>query len=145
MPTTTNMGPGGEPPTCTTSYARLHEEVMIFESSLWPQAWHAHKIGSFQRTSTLLGEQLLYHLSGNLSDEQHQGILTWQWPAVGTFLAALHNWSAAKPDSSDNLENKVKDDDQTSEDVEGVKEENVVESLLEQAADLKEKREFLSV
>jgi hypothetical protein len=33
-----------------------------------------------------------------------------------------------KPDSSNDLENEVKDDEQASEDVEGVKEEDVVES-----------------
>eukprot|EP00978_Attheya_sp_CCMP212_P034027 scaffold140579_cov55-Attheya_sp.AAC.2 len=58
-------------------------------------------------------------------------------------LAALHNRSA-KPDSSDDHETEVKDDEEASEDVEGVKEEDVVESLLEQAADLKEKRLALS-
>eukprot|EP00978_Attheya_sp_CCMP212_P035666 scaffold156636_cov24-Attheya_sp.AAC.1 len=56
-------------------------------------------------------------------------------------LAALHNRSA-KPDSSDNLENEVKDDEQPSEDVEGVKEEDVVKSLF---ADLNEKRLALSL
>eukprot|EP00978_Attheya_sp_CCMP212_P010838 scaffold26338_cov49-Attheya_sp.AAC.7 len=50
-------------------------------------------------------------------------------------LAALHNDRSAKePDSSDDLENKVKDDEQASEDVEGVKEENVVKSLLRELA-----------
>eukprot|EP00978_Attheya_sp_CCMP212_P045161 scaffold335368_cov66-Attheya_sp.AAC.1 len=56
-------------------------------------------------------------------------------------LATLHNWSA-KPDSSDNLENEVKDDEQASEDVEGVKEEDVVKSLL---SDLKEKRPSIAL
>eukprot|EP00978_Attheya_sp_CCMP212_P026179 scaffold85665_cov75-Attheya_sp.AAC.1 len=32
------MGLGGEVPARTMCYARLHEEVMIFEHSLWPQA-----------------------------------------------------------------------------------------------------------
>eukprot|EP00978_Attheya_sp_CCMP212_P027672 scaffold93266_cov54-Attheya_sp.AAC.1 len=33
-----NRGPGGEAPARTTCYARLPEEVMIFEHYLWPQA-----------------------------------------------------------------------------------------------------------
>eukprot|EP00978_Attheya_sp_CCMP212_P028062 scaffold95771_cov24-Attheya_sp.AAC.1 len=59
-------------------------------------------------------------------------------------LAVLHNRSA-KPDSSNDLENEVKDNEQASEDVEGVKEEDVVKSLLEELADLKEKRLALSL
>eukprot|EP00978_Attheya_sp_CCMP212_P020928 scaffold60544_cov68-Attheya_sp.AAC.1 len=59
-------------------------------------------------------------------------------------LAALHNRST-KPDSSDDFENKVKDDEQASENVEGVKEENELKSLLEELADLKEKRLALSL
>eukprot|EP00978_Attheya_sp_CCMP212_P018067 scaffold49003_cov60-Attheya_sp.AAC.2 len=58
-------------------------------------------------------------------------------------LAALHNRSA-KPDSFNDLENEVKDDEQTSEDVEGVKEEDGVKSLLEELAALKKKRLALS-
>eukprot|EP00978_Attheya_sp_CCMP212_P046651 scaffold403755_cov28-Attheya_sp.AAC.1 len=34
----TCRGPGGEAPVLTMCYARLPEEVMIFEHSLWPQA-----------------------------------------------------------------------------------------------------------
>eukprot|EP00978_Attheya_sp_CCMP212_P033363 scaffold134335_cov39-Attheya_sp.AAC.1 len=54
-------------------------------------------------------------------------------------LAALHKWSA-KPNSSNDLENTVKGDEETSEDVDGVKEEDVVKSMLEELADLKENR-----
>eukprot|EP00978_Attheya_sp_CCMP212_P032274 scaffold125281_cov39-Attheya_sp.AAC.3 len=54
-------------------------------------------------------------------------------------LAALHN-RRTKPDSSRDLKDKVNDDEQASEDVEGVKEEDVVESLLEELAGVKEKR-----
>eukprot|EP00978_Attheya_sp_CCMP212_P012472 scaffold31132_cov34-Attheya_sp.AAC.1 len=96
---------------------------------------------SHGRADSLTGEQLLYRLSRSLLDEQHQGILAWQ---CRRRLATLHNWST-KPDSSDNLENEVKDDEQVSEDVEGVKEEDVVKSLLEELADLKEKRLALSL
>eukprot|EP00978_Attheya_sp_CCMP212_P033184 scaffold132838_cov91-Attheya_sp.AAC.1 len=59
-------------------------------------------------------------------------------------LVALHNQSA-KPDSSNNLENEVKGDEEASEDVDGVKEEDVVKSVLEELADLKEKRLALSL
>eukprot|EP00978_Attheya_sp_CCMP212_P047056 scaffold421205_cov51-Attheya_sp.AAC.1 len=42
-----------------------------------------------------------------MRDEHHQGILAWQW-----------HTRSAKPDSSNNLENEVKEDEQVSEDVE---------------------------
>eukprot|EP00978_Attheya_sp_CCMP212_P042483 scaffold259829_cov24-Attheya_sp.AAC.1 len=60
-------------------------------------------------------------------------------------LATLHNQSA-KPDSSDDLENDVKGDEEASEDGDGVnKEEDVVMSVLDELADSKEKRLALSL
>eukprot|EP00978_Attheya_sp_CCMP212_P019059 scaffold52916_cov58-Attheya_sp.AAC.3 len=59
-------------------------------------------------------------------------------------LAALRNQSA-KPDSSDDLENEVKVGEEASEDVDRVKKEDVVKSVLEELVDLNEKRLTLSL